>query len=70
MIQKEFYRTREDGVNLFITFSTEDLYIQKVGTEEIYTEAIDVETASYVYIETEDLIPEPENNEKDGASIQ
>lgn len=56
MIQKEFYRTREDGVNLYRTFSDTGFYIQKVGTNEVYSEAIDVEFAKYEYIETEDLI--------------
>lgn len=64
MIQKEFYRTREDGINLFRTFSTEDLYIQKVGTEEVYAEAIDVETASYTYIETNEKIEKHEPVDK------
>lgn len=53
MIVKEFYRTRNDGVNLYRTFSDADMKIQKVGTDEIYDEAIDVETAPYTYIETE-----------------
>lgn len=43
MIVKAFYRTREDGVNLYRTFSTESLQIHKVGTDEVYDEAIDVE---------------------------
>lgn len=52
MIVKEFYRTREDGVNLYRTYSDEGLMIQKVGTDEIYDEAIDVESAPYTYEET------------------
>ena len=54
MIVKEFYRTRNDGVNLYKTYSDEGYLIQKVGTNEIYTEAIDVENAPYSYIETEE----------------
>ena len=56
MVVKEFYRTREDGVNLYRSYSDEGYYIQKVGTDEIYSEAIDVETAPYVYVETEEKI--------------
>lgn len=56
MIIKEFYRTRKDGVNLYRTYSNEGLKIQKVGTDEIYDEAIDVETALFVYAETAELI--------------
>lgn len=51
MIIKEFYRTREDGVNLYRTYSNENYQIQKVGTDEIYDEAIDVEGAPYQYEE-------------------
>lgn len=51
MIVKEFYRTREDGVNLYLTKSTEGLQIRKVGTDEIYDEAIDIEGAPYEYEE-------------------
>jgi hypothetical protein len=51
MIVKEFYKKRKDGVNLIRTFSDKGLQIQKVGTEEIYTEAIDVENAGFEYRE-------------------
>lgn len=56
MIVKEFYRTREDGVNLYKNYSDKDVYIQKVGTEEIYSEAIDVENAPFEYVETDKKI--------------
>lgn len=52
-IVKEFYRTRKDGVNLYRTYSDADVKIQKVGTDEIYDEAIDVEGAPFTYVETE-----------------
>lgn len=53
MIIREFYATRLDGVNLFITKSTDALKILKVGTNEVYDEAVDVETANYEYQETD-----------------
>lgn len=53
MVIKEFFRTRNDGVNLYITKSTEGFKIRKVGTDEIYDEAVDVETANYQYEETD-----------------
>ena len=56
MIQREFYMTRYDGVNLYKTYSDSNLYIRKVGTDEIYREAIDVESADFTYEETETLI--------------
>lgn len=56
MIKKEFYKTRNDGVNLYITYSDLGLKIRKIGTDEIYDEAIDVENAPYEYEETEEPI--------------
>ena len=56
MVIKEFYLTREDGVNLYKSYSNKGETIRKVGTDEVYDEAIDVENASYTYEETGELI--------------
>ena len=56
MIRKEFYITREEGVNLYRTYSDEGYKIKQVQTGAIYDEAIDVESAKYTYIETEEKI--------------
>jgi hypothetical protein len=53
MIVREFYQTRMDGVNLFRTYSDANKYIRKVGTNEEYSEAIDIEGAPYSYTETD-----------------
>lgn len=58
MIVKEFYKTRKDGVNLYRNYSDKGLRIQKIGTDEIYDEAIDVEFANYEYVETDISIEE------------
>lgn len=69
MIVKEFYTTRKDGVNLYRTYSDADLKIRKVGTDEIYDEAIDIEGAPYSYeetdmpIETEGEVDAPQETE-------
>ena len=60
MIVKEYYNTREDGVKLFRTYSDRNKYIQKVGTTEIYSEAIDIEDAPYEYEETDEEIEKTE----------
>ena len=60
MIIKEFYQTRTDGVNLYRTYSDADFMIRKIGTEEMYSEAIDVETAPYEYEETTELVSNDE----------
>lgn len=55
MIVKElYYDTWEDGTKLFRTYSNEGKMIRKVGTDEMYSEAIDVK--EYEYEETEELI--------------
>ena len=52
MIIKEFYKRRSDGVNLYRTYSDSKLMIRQVETGNVYTEAIDVESATYTYEET------------------
>ena len=39
-------------MRLYITYSDAGKKIQKVGTEEIYDEAVDVEDAGFEYAET------------------
>jgi hypothetical protein len=56
MIQKQFYKTRKDDVNLYITFSDEGMMIEKKSTsgrKELYRTAVDVESANYEYVETD-----------------
>jgi hypothetical protein len=52
MVVREFYETRYDGVNLYRTRSDIGMQIRKVGTDEIYDEAIDVADAPFTYEET------------------
>lgn len=61
MIVREYYKTRKDGVSLYRTYSDEQFMIHKIGTEEYYAEAIDVENAPYEYEETTEKIDVPEN---------
>lgn len=56
MVIKEFYITRSDGVNLYRSCSDKGVQIRKVGTDEIYDEAVDVENAPYTYTETDEPI--------------
>ena len=55
MIKKEVYMTREDGVQLFRTFSDTDHLIKKVADGIIYGEAIDV-SENEEYEEVDDYI--------------
>lgn len=58
MIITEFYRTREDGVDLNKTYSDIHHYIIQNETGAKYTEAIDVVPMRYTYTESEEVIPE------------
>ena len=53
MIKTDYDRTRDDGVDLYRTYSGIDMMIQKEGTDEIYSEAIDVENSGFTYSETD-----------------
>ena len=56
MVKTEFYATRKDGVKLYKTYSDNNKYIHKIGTEEEYSEAIDIENSGYEYEETDKII--------------
>lgn len=60
MIVREFYRTRNDGVNLYITYSDSGFYIIQNETDRKYESAIDVENAPYTYHESDEKIEKPE----------
>ncbi len=51
MIKTEFYRTREDGINLYRRYSDKNVCIA-VG-DEVYEEAIDIEGVDRGYVETD-----------------
>ena len=36
MIIRDFYATREDGVDLYVTKSDRGVMIRKIGTDEVY----------------------------------
>jgi hypothetical protein len=55
-IVTEFYRTRVDDVNLYKSYSDSGVIIKKVGTDEEYDAAIDVEDSENVYEETDKSI--------------
>ena len=60
MLVKEFFRQREDGVNLYRTYSDENYKIRQIQTGIIYDEAIDVEDSIYTYEETDIPIEDEE----------
>lgn len=56
MIVTEYFKTRNDGVRLYRTYSDEGYLILQVETGIQYEEAIDIENTSYTYKETDILI--------------
>ena len=64
-IVKEFYKTREDGINLYKTYSNENKVIKQEETGNEYDEAIDVEDVTYTYTETDKYINDDEVTEED-----
>lgn len=69
MIIREYLTTRNDGVGLYKTYSADGYKIRKVGTDEVYDEAIDIETAPYEYEET-DIKVEPHEESETEAEVE
>lgn len=46
------------------TYSDEGYYIQKKGTEQVYSEAIDIPSANYEYEETDKKIEQREEEQQ------
>lgn len=59
---REFYKTREDGVNLYRTYSDKGVMLRQNETGILYSEPIDIEEAPYTYEETDILIEDREGN--------
>jgi hypothetical protein len=55
LIKKKFYGTRDDGVNLYQTYSDEGKRLIR-NDGEIFDNAVDVENTEYTYIESEEYI--------------
>ena len=53
MIVKEFYRTREDGVILYRTYSDADVKIRETVTGALYDEAVEQAGHEHTYAETD-----------------
>ena len=70
MIITEFYREREDGVNLYRTYSDQNMYIEQ-ETGAIYDSAIDIENSGHTYTETnQPIIHEEINPEEAVEAVQ
>lgn len=55
MIKQIYLKERNDGVKLYLTYSTDGKYIYKENKpSELYVEAVDI--AKYNYLESNELI--------------
>lgn len=70
MIQTEYYMTRDDGVNLYRTYSDANLMIRQEQTGNVYTEAVDVENSGYTYTETDTPIDESEEDDENEQLVE
>lgn len=64
MTKREYYSTRKDSVKLYKTYSDNGFKIKKVGTNEVYDEAIDIENAPYTYAETDEKVQKYDSMEE------
>lgn len=69
MIHTDFYRVREDGVNLVRTYSDSNMMIRHDQTGNLYEEAIDVENIGHTYTETDIPIPSDEVSDSIALNI-
>lgn len=53
MLIREYYRTREDGVILWRTYSDDLKKIRQIDTDTLYDEAVDVDGSTHTYEETD-----------------
>ena len=63
MVITEFYLQRDDGVNLYHTYSDRNMMILQEQTGIEYSEAVDVENRGYTYKETDNPVEIPEESD-------
>lgn len=69
MIIKVLFDTREDGIDLYRTYSDKNCMIRDTQTGAIYTEAIDVSENQNIYEETDIQIEGVELSDKEVLEI-
>ena len=67
MIATEFYKTRDDGVKRYRSYSDGGFYIERDGVR--YEEAIDPEGVDRTYTETTELVPVEELTAEEALAI-
>lgn len=68
MIIRDFYMTRDDGVKLYRSYSDQGFRIQQ-ETGAVYDEAIDVESTTHTYTETNEPIDAGDISDTEALNI-
>ena len=69
MLHTDFYRVREDGVNLYRSYSDKGMMIQQDQTGALYEEAIDIENRGFTYTETDIPVSSEELTDSEALDI-
>lgn len=69
MITREHFRTREDGVELYITYSDIGKMVLQNETGILYDKAIDIDNAQFTYTES-DIDIQDESNDNENETLQ
>ena len=69
MIVREYYDTRIDGIKLYRTYSDTNMMIRQDATGAEYSEAVDVETSTQTYTETDIPIEASEPSDSTGPYL-
>ena len=69
MIRTDFFRTREDGVDLYRTYSDKKVMIVCDQNGNEYEEAVNVQNSGYTYTETDIPIPSEEITDTEALNI-
>ena len=69
MIRTDFFRTREDGVELYRTYSDKNVIIRCDQNGKEYEEAVNIESSGYTYTETDIPIPSEEITDTEALNI-
>ena len=69
MLKTEFFKTREDGVDLYRTYSDQNVKIHCNEDGGDYDEAVNVQNSGFTFYETEEPIEPEEISDTEALNI-
>ena len=69
MLKTEFFKTREDGVDLYRTYSDKNVKIHCNEDGGTYDEAVNVQNSGFTFYETEEPIEPEEISDTEALNI-